>query len=130
MPSSDTPRPDRPAAPPRGDPAIPRIQYAPREDGAVVFRCEACRADILDLRGVYLAYRLDEGWRIECARHEGASFSVDAGCLFGGGMHSVDVLARLACESWFVPAALFRAFLRLRAQAGGLYLRVSASVES
>jgi hypothetical protein len=129
MPSSDTPRPETLGGLQRREPAVPRIQYAPREDGAVVFRCEACRADILDLRGVYLAYRLDEGWRIECARHEGASFSVDAGRLFGGGLHSVDILAGLACESWFVPAALFRTFLRLRAQAGGLYLRVNASAE-
>jgi len=106
---------------------VPRMQYVPREDGAVVFRCEACQADIHDLRGVHLAYRTEQGWLIECARHEEAFFSVDAGCLFGGGMHAVEILGQLACAKWFAPDPLFRAFLRLRAQARGLYLNVKAA---
>jgi len=127
MRSSECSKLESPEAPGQAVSVRPRIQYEPRDDGSVVFRCEECRAEVHDLRGIYLAYRAVEGWRIECSGHEGASFSVDGGRLFGGGMHAVDVLARLACASWFVPEALFRAFLRLRAQASGLYLRVNAS---
>jgi hypothetical protein len=101
--------------------ALPRrMAYLPRIDG-VTFRCEACGADLHDLRGVFLAHR-SAGWRIECAQHEDAERQVDGGTLFGGGLHALEIYAELARTKGFDPADLFKAFLRLRAQASGLFV--------
>jgi len=101
---------------PRG---VPRTEYQPRS--GVVFRCEACRREVHDLRAVSLVHRA-EGWRIECPSHDDGEFSVDGGRLFGGGLHALEIYGDLAGARWFDPAELFRALLRLRAQASGLYV--------
>jgi len=87
----------------------------------VVFRCEACGREIYDLRAVFLAHRA-AGWRIECSSHDDAEYAVDGGRVFGGGLHALEVFGELAGARWFDPADLFKAFLRLRAQASGLYV--------
>ena len=97
-----------------------RIECAPRED-AVVFRCEVCGQEIRDLRGVFLAHGAGSSWRIECSGHLDAEHAMDAGHLFGGGLRSVELLADLARASWFDPAELFAAVVRLRAQSRGIY---------
>ncbi len=102
-----------------------RTEYVRREDGAIVFRCDVCARDIHDLRSVFLAHRAG-GWRIECSSHPETEYEVDAGRLFGGGLHALEVFADLARARWFDPADLFRTFLRLRAQASGLYLGSAA----
>lgn len=102
-------------------PAERRTIYQPRIDG-VTFRCEACAAELNDLRGVFLAHRPGAGWRIECAQHDDAERQVDGGTLFGGGLHALELYAELARVRGFDPADLFKAFLRLRAQACGLYV--------
>jgi len=98
-----------------------RTTYLPQVDG-VTFRCEGCGADLHDLRGVYLAHRSGAGWRIECAQHEDAERQVDGGTIFGGGLHALEIYAELARTRGFDPADLFKAFLRLRAQASGLFV--------
>ena len=99
--------------------------FVPRDGGAAVFRCEDCGKHIYDLRGVFLAHRAG-GWAIECSGHDGAEFEVDGGSVFGGGLHALEVFAALHAARWFDPADLFKAFLRLRAQASGLYLQPRA----
>jgi hypothetical protein len=103
-----------------------RTIYAPGR--GVVFRCEACGHELHDLRAVLLAH-CTAGWRIECSIHEEPEYLVDAGRLFGGGLHALEVFGDLAHRRWFDPADLFRAFLRLRGQANGLYVapRIAAS---
>ena len=103
------------------DPVRRRMTYLPRIDG-VTFRCEACGADLHDLRSVFLAHRSGAGWRIECAQHEDAERQVDGGTLFGGGLNALEIYAELARTRGFDPADLFRAFLRLRAQASGIFV--------
>lgn len=98
-----------------------RVEWLRRSDGAIVFRCERCGREVLDLRSVFLAHRAGIGWRIECAQHDEADWQVDGGRIFGGGLHALDAFADLARSRWFEPAELFRAFLRLRAQASGIY---------
>ncbi len=98
-----------------------RTTYLPRTDG-VTFRCEACAAELHDLRSVFLAHRAGAGWRIECAQHDDAERQVDGGTLFGGGLHALEIYAELGRVRGFDPADLFKAFLRLRAQASGLYV--------
>ena len=95
--------------------------YTLRDPPGAVFRCEACGQEIHDLRAVYLSHRAGT-WRIECSSHDEADYVVDAGRLFGGGLHALDFFKDVAAARWFEPADLFRAFLRLRAQASGLYL--------
>jgi hypothetical protein len=97
------------------------ISYAPRDPPAAVFKCEACGHEVRDLRAVYLSHRRG-GWRIECSRHDDADYVVDAGRVFGGGLNALEFFAELAAARWFEPADLFKTFLRLRAQASGLYL--------
>lgn len=98
-----------------------RTTYQPRAEG-VTFQCEACGAELFDLRGVFLAHRTGGGWRVECAQHDDAERQIDGGTLFGGGLHALEVYAELARTRGFDPADLFKAFLRLRAQASGLYV--------
>jgi hypothetical protein len=87
----------------------------------VVFRCEACGREIFDLRAVYLCHRAGV-WRIECSAHDDGDYAVDAGRVFGGGLNALDFFADVAGARWFKPGDLLRTFLRLRAQASGLYL--------
>lgn len=96
------------------------VDFVPRED-AVVFRCDVCREDIHDLRGVFLAHRAGAGWSIECSRHGDAEHVMDGGHLFGGGLRSLELLGDLARAPWFDAADLFSTLLRLRAQVVGLY---------
>ena len=103
-----------------GTPAPRRRILVQREPGVVVFRCEACTAELHDLRRVFLVHR-DGGWRIECSRHGDAEYEVDGGVLFGGGLHAVDVLAELGRARWFDAGDLFKAIRRLRAQESGIY---------
>lgn len=98
-----------------------RTAYLPKIDG-VTFRCEGCGVDLHDLRGVFLAHRSGAGWRIECAQHDDAERHVDGGTLFGGGLHALEIYAELARTRGFDPADLFKAILRLRAQASGLFM--------
>ncbi len=102
-------------------PAQRRMTYLPRTDG-VTFRCEACEAELHDLRAVFLAHRSGAGWRIECAQHEDAERQVDGGTLFGGGLHALEIYGELARTRGFDAVDLFKAFLRLRAQASGLFV--------
>jgi hypothetical protein len=103
------------------EPAQRRTTYLPRSDG-VTFRCEACGVHLHDLRGVFLTHRSAAGWRIECAQHDDAERQVDGGTLFGGGLHALEIYGELARTRGFDPADLFRAVLRLRAQACGLFV--------
>ncbi len=96
------------------------VEFVPRE-GAVVFRCEICRSEMRDLRGVFLAHRDGAGWTIECSGHGGAEHVMDGGHLFGGGLRALELFGDLAQARWFDAGDLFRTLLRLRAQAAGVY---------
>lgn len=95
--------------------------YVPRDGTPVTFRCESCGHEVHDLRSIFLSHRAG-AWRIECSEHPEAEYEVDGGRVFGGGLHALDVFADLAGARWFDAADLFRTFLRLRAQASGLYV--------
>jgi hypothetical protein len=97
-----------------------KIRYTPRERRAI-FRCEACGREIFDLRAVFLCHR-GGAWRIECSTHDDGDYAVDAGRVFGGGLNALDFFAEVAGARWFNAGDLLRTFLRLRAQASGLYL--------